>query len=90
MYLVACAAKNPLEVEFTRRAIEHIMWFDWHGYHTSKINQMVAWGWITVGETEDGLIAYRFTKAGHGQVAMDLGNSLANIRYVPRGQMELI
>jgi hypothetical protein len=48
MYLVACAAKNPLEVEFTRRAIEHIMWFDWHGYHTSKINQMVEWGWITV------------------------------------------
>lgn len=90
MYLASCQALDPLKVEFTRRALSHLGWFDWHGYHTKKINEMVAWGWLVTGYTEDGKIAYRMTAAGHGQIAIDLGNALANVRYVAQGQLELL
>jgi len=89
MYLAAFQAKEPLQMEFTRRSLEHIVWFDWQGYHTKRIEKLVIDGWLREGKTEEGLIAYKMTKAAHGCISIDLGNCLANARYIPAAQLDL-
>jgi len=86
---VANMADDPTRVWFTRRALECLMWFDWHGYHTGKINKLVEWGWLVSGHTEDGIIAYAATDVGLQQLRNDTWLAAGHIRYIPKGQPKL-
>lgn len=89
MYMLSVRAKHPLRVWIPRRALEHLVWFDWQASYTAKMDLLVEYGWIEQGRSDDGLIVYKLTPAGHGQLAIDMGMALANVRYDPSDELEL-
>lgn len=92
MYAIVCQHADPTKVWFTRRALQHILWFDWHGYHSMKAEQMVRYKWIEKGKTQQGSIVYRMTPAAHGSLSVDFGNAIAEVRLdvANDGQLKLL
>lgn len=92
MYGVACNSADPTKVWFTRRAIEHLLWIDWHGYHTAKIEQLVRQKWLEKGITAQGIRVYRLTPPSHGSISVDVGNAVAECRIdiAENGQLKLL
>lgn len=86
MYLVACKSHSPLDVWFTRRALTHLMWFDWHGSHTKRMNELVETKWIEQSTNESGVIVYRMTAAAHGQLSVDFSAAMANVHFAPQAE----
>lgn len=82
MFLVACKGNSPTDVWFTRRALEHLMWFNWHGSHTAKMRELIERKWIEQSVNESGVIVYRMTPAMHGQISADLSAAMSNCHYV--------
>lgn len=61
------------ELLFTRRALEHAMWFDWQPYHTKAVQKLIELKWIEQRQTSAGLIAYTLTRAAY--VALEVSYS---------------
>ena len=67
---------------FTRRALEHMLWFDWQGYHTKAIDQLVEWRWLDEVFTADHLIAYKLTHQAEEELSGNVAAVVGGCRLI--------
>jgi len=54
---------EPFSLFQTRRSLEHALWFDWQGYHSKAMNELIELKWIRHEVMPNGVIGYTLTPA---------------------------
>lgn len=92
MHGVASKSAEPSQVWFTRKAIEHLLWCDWHGYHTVKMESLIRSQWVEKATTSQGSKVYRLTSAAYVNISQDVALAVAECRMdvTSTGQMKLL
>lgn len=84
MYAIELIYSSERRVVFTRRALEHALWFDWQGYHTKAMNTLIEWRWIDEQFSPDKMITYTLTPLARAQLNGDFRLVLEHVRVDTR------
>lgn len=83
MALLASRYNEPETICFTRAALEFLMWFDWQGSHTKRMDELKERKWVTQDTDGHGLIIYRLTNAAYNCIVSDVVEAKKRLSYMP-------